>query len=75
MHNPPFNTKTGQETVRTSLNEIEGVDIAPERLGGRPRIPLAVFENPESLRRLTAVLDQIVGSAEPRSRRGRDHRG
>ena len=69
MTHPPFDTAVGREPIRAMLNGIEGVDIAAERLGGRPRIPLDVLQNPESLRRLLEAFDVIVDETRPTSTR------
>ena len=70
MGHPPFDTAVGREPIRAMLNGIEGVDIAAERLGGRPRIPLDVLQNPESLRRLLEAFDVIVDETRPTSTSG-----
>lgn len=65
MTHPPFDTAVGREPIRAMLNRIEGVDIAAERLGGRPRIPLDVLQDSEGLRRLLEAFDVIVDQTRP----------
>ena len=56
----PFDKETKREELRTRLNAINGVVIAPDTLSRRPNVPLAAFTDPDALQQLLSVLDWSV---------------
>jgi hypothetical protein len=57
---PPFDAKANQTELLNKLNEIPGVAITEDRIGGRPGIRLALLLNQPALDRLLAVLRWVV---------------
>jgi hypothetical protein len=57
---PPFDTKAEQTQLLNKLNEIPGVAITEDRIGGRPGIRLDLLLNQPALDRLLAVLSWVV---------------
>lgn len=57
----PFGNVAKREELRQSLNEIGGVDLAPDVILKRPGIPLATFSDDERLAQFLKVMDWCVG--------------
>jgi hypothetical protein len=57
---PPFDNKVKQTELLNKLNEIPGVAITEDRLGGRPGIRLDLLLNQPTLDRLLAALSGVV---------------
>ena len=58
---PIFNDEAKRDEMRRKLNQIDGVDIPVERLGGEPSIPLPLLADEGRLRQFLDVLDWFVG--------------
>jgi len=52
----PFADVELREELRRRLNAIEGVDIAEDRIGGKPKFPLSALRSPDALARFKEVL-------------------
>jgi hypothetical protein len=57
---PPFDAKAKQTELLNKLNEIPGVAITEDRIGGRPGIRLDLLLNQPALDRLLAALSWVV---------------
>lgn len=58
----PFDDRERRDALRKRLNEIEGVDIAEERLNGRPNFPASLLTNDESLEEFFAAMEWCLTS-------------
>jgi len=58
----PFRDEGLRVELLQRLNEIPGVEIGAERIGGKPRIELARLEEPDARRSFLATLDWIAGT-------------
>lgn len=65
---PPFDTVEARNEVRRSLNEIEGVELGEDRLGGRPSVPLGVLADSRKVARFLAVFAEVVARTRAAAR-------
>jgi hypothetical protein len=60
QYKAPFDDETKRLELLHRLNEIEGVDIPPDRITKRPNIKLSVFAEEDSMERLLTIYDWVV---------------
>ena len=60
---PPFDDTGLRDQLRTKLNDVEGIDIPPARLGLRPRFSLDLLGSSDVVERLAAVMTCFVETA------------
>ncbi len=56
----PFNDEELRMEVLNRLNQIEGIDIAANRIGGRPYFPLNVLKDENSMQMFIETLEWVV---------------
>jgi hypothetical protein len=59
-HRPPFDDRARREDLRTRLNRIPGVQLAPDTIDRYPGIPMAIFAESSARRQLIETLDWLL---------------
>ena len=62
---PPFDDEQLRQQLRAKLNAVPGVDIPPDAIERRPRIPLGGLTEQSALDEFLAALDWAFDQVKP----------